>query len=142
MDTEDVLQEGFLKIYSKIDTFTQGNSLKAWMSVIIQRTSLTHFVANKKYQNYEMLEGFEPMQKIVTSFIDQLIAKDTYKKAMNILHLKSSNQYMYARLYLEECMGIREISKDIDVPEGTVKSQVSRARSSLRSLINKLDSVN
>jgi DNA-directed RNA polymerase specialized sigma24 family protein len=44
-------------------------------------------------------------------------------------------QYMYTRLYFEEEMDYDEISKDLEVPIGTVKSQVSRGAAKLRQII-------
>lgn len=139
MDAEDVLQESFLKIFDRIHMFTPGNSLKAWMSVTVKRTAINHYNRNKKYQGFEIIEGFEPMQKKAANFIDGYMAGDTFKIALRALHKKSGNQYMYARLHLEEGMTQTEISKDIDVPVGTVKSQVSRALASLRTYINEFE---
>lgn len=139
MDVEDVLQESYVTIYSNIDTFTPGNSLKAWMSVIVKNRAITHYNRHKKHNKTEMIEGFEPMQKQASNFVDSYLARDTYNKALRELHIKSPNQYMYARLYFEEDMSREEIAKDIDVPLGTVKSQVSRAAASLRDLISAID---
>lgn len=141
MDAEDVLQESFVKIFDKIEMFTPGNSLKAWMATTVKRTAITHYNTNKKYQQYEMLDGFEPMQIKATYFIDALVARDAFESAMKILHHKSSNQYMYARLYLVEGMSGREISEDINVPEGTCKSQISRACANLRMYLEDFENI-
>jgi DNA-directed RNA polymerase specialized sigma24 family protein len=58
---------------------------------------------------------------------------------MSILQRVSPNQYMYARLYFNYDMNYKEISEDIEVPEGTAKSQISRAKASLREIINDFD---
>jgi RNA polymerase sigma-70 factor (ECF subfamily) len=142
MDAEDVLQESFVRIFDKIDYFTPGKSFRAWMCKIVYNRAISHYQSNKKHNKCEMIEGFEPMKKIAPNFIDSYLAKDTYRKALRELHLKSPNQYMYARLYFEEDMSREEIAKDIAVPLGTVKSQVSRAASSLRTYITKFDKIN
>lgn len=135
MDAEDILQVGFMKIFKGIHSYTPPNSFKGWMAAIVKNTALSHLLLNKKYNRYEMLEGYEPMQKSTSNFIDAFIARDDYKKAREILHVMAPGQYMYTRLYFEEEMDYDEISKDLEVPVGTVKSQVSRGVAKLRRII-------
>ncbi len=142
MDAEDILQVSFMKIFKSIQNYTSSNSFKAWMGSIVRNTSLSHLVLNKKFMNYDMLEGYEPMQKKAKSFIDAFLAHDDYIKAKEILHNMAPGQYMYARLYFEEQMDYDEISKDLEVPVGTVKSQVSRGAAKLRQIISDFEIVN
>jgi len=141
MDTEDVLQESFLKIYKNINSFTPGKSLKAWMAVIVKHTALTHIILNRKYNNHEEFNGYEPLQIRAASFIDSMEAREVINKAMKALQRKSPNQYMYTRLYFIEGMNTKEISNDIGVPEGTCKSQVSRGRKTIQSIITDYDNI-
>jgi RNA polymerase sigma-70 factor (ECF subfamily) len=138
-DVEDVLQESFLKIYNNINKFTPGNSFKAWMAVIVKNRALTHLATNKKYRECDDLDGYEPLQKKSQNFVDAIMAGDSFRKALSLLHQRSPNQYMYMRLHFEEGMSTKEISEDIDVPEGTVKSQVSRGRQSMKEYLVELD---
>jgi RNA polymerase sigma-70 factor (ECF subfamily) len=138
-DTEDILQESFLKIYKGIATFTPGNSFKAWMSTIVRNGAFTHLATNKRHRECNDLDGYEPMQKKAPNFADAIMARDSFKKALILLHQQSPNQYMYVRLYFEEGMSTKEIAEDIDVPEGTVKSQVSRGRQSMKEYLLEFD---
>ncbi len=135
MDAEDVLQLSFMKIFKGIHSYTPPNSFKGWMAVIVKNTALSYLVLNKKHNSYEILEGYEPMQQRASNFIDAFTARDDYKKAKEILHEMAPGQYMYTRLYFEEEMDYDEISKDLEVPVGTVKSQVSRGAAKLRQII-------
>lgn len=139
MDAEDILQVSFLKIFRGIDTYTQGKSFKGWMAAIVKNTALSHFALNKKHNTYEMLEGIEPMQKRAPNFIDAFIAGDSYQQAMRLLHEKAPGQYMYVRLHLEEDMNYKEISEDLLVNEGVIKSQISRGCSKLRQIIREFE---
>jgi RNA polymerase sigma-70 factor (ECF subfamily) len=140
-DAEDVLQESFLKVFKNLHTFTDGKSFKAWMAAIVKNTALSHLLLNKKYNRYEMLDDYEPLQKTVPYFLDAFIARDEYNKAKVILHNMAPGQYMYTRLYFEEEMDYDEISKDLEVPVGTVKSQVSRGAAKLRQIIYEFGNV-
>lgn len=139
METEDILQESFLKIFKGIGAFTPGNSFKAWMATIVRNTAINHWNQNKKFMSYEDLDGYEQMQKETSGFIEAFVAKDIFDKAMQTLRKSSPNQYMYMRLYFIEEMNHKEISDDIGVPEGTSKSQVSRGCRSIREIIQSFE---
>jgi RNA polymerase sigma-70 factor (ECF subfamily) len=135
MDAEDVLQVSFMKIFKAIHSYTPSNSFKGWMAAIVKNTALSHLLLNKKYSRYEMLEVDESMQTRASNFIDAFTARDEYNTAKKILQNMAPGQYMYTRLYFEEEMDYVEISKDLEVPVGTVKSQVSRGAAKLRRVI-------
>lgn len=140
MDAEDILQISWLRIFDNIQSYQGEGQLKQWMAMVVRNTSITYLNKYKKYTAYCELLDWEPMQKRAPNFFDAITAGDIYRHSMKQLHELSGNQYMYARLFLEEQMDCKEISEDIDVPIGTVKSQVSRACSSLRKIIRELES--
>lgn len=141
MDAEDVLQESFLKIFKHIGSFSPGKSFKAWLAIIVKNTAFTYLLSNKKHRGCEFIEDYEPMQKTAEEFINSFFARDIFHHAMERLHKKSPNLYMYARLRLIYDMDAQEISEDIDVPIGTAKSQISRGCSSLRTIITDFEDV-
>lgn len=139
MDAEDIIQIAWIKIFDNIQSYQGEGQLKHWMAMIVRNTSITWIVKQRKHTSYYDLSDWEPMQKKAPNFFDAITAGDTYRYAMKELHELSGNQYMYARLFLEEQMNYKEISEDIDVSVGTVKSQVSRACASLRRIIRELE---
>ena len=139
MDADDVVQISFMKIFRYLPSWKGENPVKHWMAMIVRNTAITYLVQNKKHTSCCELAEWEPMQKRAPNFFDAITAGDIYRHAMKELHELSGNQYMYARLFLEEQMDYKEISEDIDVPIGTVKSQVSRACASLRKIISELE---
>ncbi len=51
-EAEDILQEGFLKIFTKITEFKGKGSFESWMRRIIINTAITHYHKNTKYNKY------------------------------------------------------------------------------------------
>ena len=141
MDAEDVVQECFLKVLAGVVNFNTENSFKGWLYKIAHLSAITYYNRENKRRNYQDIDGYEPMQVRASSFIDSFMARDDYRKASMILRDLAPGQYMYTRLYFEEQMSYEEISKDLEVPVGSVKSQVSRGAAQIRSILMKLDNV-
>jgi RNA polymerase sigma-70 factor (ECF subfamily) len=140
MEAEDVVQECFLKILSGIDKFDPENSFKGWLWKIVHNASLTHYQREKKHRGAD-IDGYEPMQVKIGSCFDAMAASDLYRSAMRMLQKNSPGMYMYVRLHFEEQMNYEEISKDLEMNIGTVKSQVSRGASKIREYIKELEFV-
>jgi RNA polymerase sigma factor (sigma-70 family) len=141
MDTEDVLQISFVKIFDKVGQFTPDNSFKAWMSIIVKNTAISYYNNNKKYQNYDDIEGFEPMQVRSTNFCDAFMAAEQFHEAYKILKKNAPWQGTIFRLYAIEGMTHEEIAKDIEISESTSKSQYMRACRKLQMLITEMDTL-
>jgi len=56
-DAEDILQEGFIKIFTKINNFKGNGSFEGWMRRIIVNTAISHYHKNKKHNDiYDITE--------------------------------------------------------------------------------------
>ena len=121
-DAEDVLQDGFLKIFEKINQFEFKGSFEGWMKKIMINTSLEKYRTQYKViniqdgMNYEK-EGLEDVSDLITA--DELIA---------LIQDLSPKYRMVFNLYAIEGYSHKEISEMLDISEGTSKSNLSRAR--------------
>ena|ERR1035437_8835105 len=52
-EAQDILQEGFMKVYTKIDQFSGEHSFEGWMKRVFANTSITHYNTNLKYYYQE-----------------------------------------------------------------------------------------
>lgn len=55
-ETSDILQEGFIKVFSKIDQYRSEGSFEGWMKRIFVNTAISHFHKNKKYYYHSDIE--------------------------------------------------------------------------------------
>jgi RNA polymerase sigma factor (sigma-70 family) len=61
-EAEDVLQEGFIKIFRKIDTYQGKGSFEGWLKRIMINTAINYYKKNKKFQLQESLDAHHVKQ--------------------------------------------------------------------------------
>ena len=134
-DAEDVLQEGFVKVFSKLSDFKMEGSLEGWIRRIMVNTSLDAIRKNKKYLTDAKLEDVEYKIHSSESTSDQLQADDL----MKLVHALPEGYKVVFNLFAIEGYSHKEIADLLGVSENTSKSQYSRARAHLRIQLEKLE---
>lgn len=125
-EAEDVVQETFIKVFHKMDTFKENSSLYTWIYTIALNISRDRL---RKKQDMITLEddfvGNDDVETQVEMSIDrELLRKELFK--MNQLYRE-----VMVLFYFEE-LSIKEISELLNEKEGTIKSKLSRGRNILR----------
>jgi RNA polymerase sigma factor (sigma-70 family) len=127
-DAKDLLQDTFLKALKYKDKFAESTNLKAWLCVIMKNTFINNYRRNSKARQimttvddiYTVVPArsyksnhveYELNAKEITSKIDNL--KDEFK----IPFVRYNEGYKY-----------QEISEELNIPIGTVKSRIFLAR--------------
>jgi RNA polymerase sigma factor (sigma-70 family) len=136
-EAEDVLQEAFLNIFKKIESFEGKNegSLTLWIKTIVINAALTNNRKNKKHNftddvddfkiadeedRYNFGESVEDLQNIQVA------------KIMSALKELPIGYRTVFNLYVVEGYSHQEIAKILEVSENTSKSQLSKARKFLK----------
>jgi RNA polymerase sigma-70 factor (ECF subfamily) len=127
-DAEDVLQDGFIKVFRFLHQYKMEGELGAWIRRIMVTTSINYLKKNARYQ-YDLFnsEGFEL----------QIVTDDNPGVLMNIKELAAlirqlpSGYQTVFNLHAVEGYSHVEISKLLGISEGTSRSQYSRARTLL-----------
>lgn len=132
-NTEDVLVEGFLKVFEHISKFEyrNGNSLQNWMKTIMINESLMYLRKNKRMILFTDETVFEHHYTID----DKLEIKDIH----NAIAMMPVGFRTVFNLYVIEGYSHKEIAKKLNISEQTSKSQLSRAKKYLQKLIKDLD---
>lgn len=134
-DAEDVLQEGMVKIFTKLPEYSGTGSFEGWMRRIIVNTCLDQIRKNQKLK------------------FDVSMDKEEYKLSMNahILENMSANELIEEikkmppgyrvvfNMFAIEGYSHQEIAEKLGVKESTSKSQYLRARAYLKERISKQD---
>lgn len=125
-DAEDALQEGFMKVFTKIDQFTEGNSFEGWIRRIMVNESLMKLRKNGAIYmkdidaTWDVGQPEDALMQLSTQEIEALIAE------------MPVGYRMIFNLYAIEGYSHPEISQMLQISEGTSKSQLSRARALLQ----------
>ena len=126
-DAEDTLQDSFLTIFDKIKQYNNKGSFEGWLKKIAINTAL------QKYRKKRPLQ----LVKEVTD-TEEIVEIDLEDKNLDIDFLlnliqKLPNKYrLVFNLYVLDSYSHKEISKMLNISEGTSKSNLSRARKNLK----------
>lgn len=130
-EAEDILQEGFIKIFQKMDTFRSQGSLEGWMKRIMVNTALDSFRKNKNLRYQIDIESIEYTSGEIPSVMGTMGAKELLK----LIKTMPAGFRTVFNLYAIEGYTHKEIGEMLGITESTSKSQYSRARVFLQKLL-------
>ena len=125
---QDIAQEAFIKVYTKLSSFKKEASFTTWLYRITYNTACNYLRKNKVktlFLNEEILES----QKVTP---EEAELKDIVNEAVESLPLKLKS-VIVLRDY--EGLSYKEIAEVIKRPIGTVESRLARARAKLKELL-------
>lgn len=131
-EAEDVLVQGFFKIFNNVDRFQNKGSFEGWMKRIIVNEAL---MALRKHKNMALtvsVDDIEPHTVIDVSH-DPL----EYEELINLLNELPTGYRTVFNLYAIEGYKHREIAELLGISINTSKSQLILARRKLQQLIKK-----
>ena len=134
-EAEDVLQEGFVKIFLNIKDFKGEGSLLAWMRRIMINTAITHYHKMLKHRYHDDLDEIRETSLEEHSWDE---ADFTADELLKVIRQMPEGYRMVFNLYAVEGYKHREIAEILGIDENTSKSQYSRARRWLQEKLIKL----
>lgn len=132
-DAEDVLQDGFVKVFEHLDQFRFDGELGAWVRVIIVRSALNYLKKNKVYQQELSFED-DSLHPVADDNPEVLLR--ARELADLIRQLPTGYQTIF-NLHAVEGYSHVEIGRMLGIKEGTSRSQYARSRSLLISWLGK-----
>ena len=131
MDAEDVLQDGFVKVFNNLNKFKGEGSFEGWIRRIFVNSAIEHLRRRKQETT-----GCELFENVITdrepSALDNLYNQDLKKITKKL----SPGYQTIFNLYAVEGLSHQEIAKELGITESTSKSQFSRAKALLRTLVH------
>lgn len=129
-DANDIMQEGFIKVFKNLPKFRGEGSFEGWIRRIFVNTSIEHY--RKKVKMYHVTEAQEnTIEDSSLDVLDTLAAKDIIK----IVNELSPGYKAVFNLHVIEGYSHKEIAALLGITEGTSKSQLARAKSVLKKLV-------
>lgn len=127
-EAKDFMQEGFIQVFNKIDTFSNKGILEGWIRKIIVNTCLMEL--RKARPIFNEVEDLDIQQEQVFTYMNE-------QDLLMFIQKLPQGFRMIFNLYAVEGYSHKEISKKLDISEGTSKSQYSRARKALQAMLEK-----
>lgn len=140
-DLKDVLQESFIKIFTKIETFTfKGEgSLRGWCSRIVVNESLM-FLRNVKKEGF--ITNMERLPETETDNEELGSEKVPQAALQEMIRNLPAGYRAVLNLYVFEDKSHREIAQLLDIKEDTSASQLHRAKKVLAKMIKEYNNNN
>lgn len=130
-EAQDVLQDGFIKVFNNLDKYQNKGSLEGWVRRIMVNTSLDAYRKNKKHQQDVDVEQVSYLIEDKGFIVERLQAEDLLKLVQAI----PEGYRVVFNLYAIEGYSHKEIAERLGVTESTSKSQYSRAKKLLRQML-------
>lgn len=130
-DAEDILQDGFVKIFKNLENYRSEGALGGWMRRIMINTALQKFREEKRLSFMVPMEDRDEMIEVEEEVLEKMSAMELMDK---IRQLPDGFRLVF-NLYAVEGFSHSEIASKLGISEGTSRSQYSRSRSLLRKMI-------
>jgi RNA polymerase sigma factor (sigma-70 family) len=132
-DAEDAAQEGFVKAYRALPTFRTGAEPRPWLLRIVanEARNRARSAGRRHHLELRLAEGFRPGDAAPSPEAAAVAAED-HRFLIGLLNqLSEEDRLVIASRYLLDLSG-EETAAALNIPEGTVKSRLSRALGRLR----------
>jgi RNA polymerase sigma factor (sigma-70 family) len=132
-DAEDMLQEGFIKVFTQIHTFQNKGVFEGWIRRIIVHTSINFLKKYKKFNDSVDL-AFAGALSIKEETIPSLMHA---KQIIECIRMLPVGYRTVLNLYAIEGYSHKEISTMLDIEESTSRSQYTRSKTMLEMILTK-----
>lgn len=132
---EDILIEGFSKVFAHLGEFHFECSLSTWIRKIMLNSAISYFRMHHKHHNqFSLDEDFDENCTVApTSPVDAMLENDLLK----LIQRMPETYRMIFNLFVVEGLSHQEISTALGIQESTSRSQLVRAKNWLKERINR-----
>ena len=134
-DAEDMLQEGFIKVFMQIKQYENRGSLEGWILRIIVHTCINHLKKHKKFNDSVELSHAGN----VKTNEDNIPASLQAKQIVESIRTLPIGYRTVLNLYAIEGYSHKEIATLLDIEESTSRSQYTRAKNMLEKILSKMN---
>ena len=131
-EAKDILQEGFIKVFQKLEQFTYGSSIEAWIRRIMVNTAIDFYRKNAAEPDiYDIAVAGDVLED------NDVVSDMSHTELLGVLQQLPAGYKIVFNMYVIEGYSHKEIAEFLHVSEGTSKSQLGKAKNYLQKLLNK-----
>ena len=130
-DAEDMLQDGFIKVFLQMHTFQGKGAFEGWIRRIVVHTCINHLKKNKRFnESVDLIQAgsAQVREESIPSIVQA-------KQIVDCIRLLPIGYRTVLNLYAIEGYSHKEISGMLDIEESTSRSQYTRARQMLEDIL-------
>jgi len=129
-DGEDMLQEGFIKVFTQMHTFQNKGAFEGWIRRIIVHTCINFLKKHKKFNESVDLAYADYIQ-----VKEETVPSMQARQIIECIRLLPLGYRTVLNLYALEGYSHKEIGQMLDIEESTSRSQYTRAKSMLENIL-------
>lgn len=137
-DAEDILQEGFIKIFGYINSYEGKGSFEGWMKRIMVNTAITFYHKNLKHKYHD---DISELQETINTDSNWQDSDFTHDELLRIIQTLPDGYRNIFNLYAIEGYKHKEIAQMLEIDVSTSKSQYHRAKKIIRNKLEALKKV-
>ena len=134
-DTEDLLQETFIKVYLHLDRYKQDYTFGQWVYTIARNTFIDY--VRRRQDDLPIDERFSAPASPAPNPEESVIRLQQRDQIEHYLEALTPRYRQLIRMRFFEEYSYEEIAEKLTLPMGTVKTQIHRARERMCDLIRK-----
>ncbi|MEZ4932059.1 MAG: RNA polymerase sigma factor [Saprospiraceae bacterium] len=137
-DAEDILQEGFVKVFRDLHQYTGAGNLEGWIRKVILNVAL-QYIRKQKQLKMQLTSDFEQWENVLmVDNGEESFDKELVKKILHLMQQMPIGFRTVLNLYIMEEYSHQQIADELGISVGTSKSQLNRAKAYLRELVDRV----
>lgn len=137
LEAQDIMQDGFVKVFNSMDTFQYQGSLEGWIKRIMVNTALDNYRKNKKRKFAVELDDEDAIE---IKYDNTIVEGITNKFLLELIKKLPEGYRIVFNMFAIEGYSHKEIAEQLNISINTSKSQYSRARTYLQKELAKTES--
>lgn len=132
-EAEDVLQEGFIKVFERLHQWQGSGPLGGWIRTVMINTALTQLRSNKKWQNNTAIDDAISLSSDDANALESMSAEEI----LQLIQEMPSGYRTVFNLFVIEGYGHKEIGELLGISENTSKTQFLKSKEWLKKALTK-----
>lgn len=131
----EIMNDGFMKVFTKISKFDANLSLVGWIRRIMVNTAIDYYRKNKKYRLNSNLDDVDETKLLIEPAGVPVLSRIAYEDLIKLVQKLSPAYRAVFNMYVVDGYNHKEIAEKLKITEGASKSNLSKARERMKRLL-------
>lgn len=134
-EAKEIVNDGFMKVYQKLDQHETESSFKGWLRKIMINSAIDHYRKESKHYNHVEASADTVIEPMVGSALDDI----SYAELIGMIQKLSPAYRAVFNMHVIDGYTHDEIAKILNISEGTSKSNLMKARENLKRMLENVN---
>ena len=130
-EAQEILNDGFYKVFTKIDQYDSNQPFKQWFRTILINTAIDYHRKFHKFEPFAELNPSDTSNRVANEGLENLL----YEELMESVQQLPPQYRLVFNLFAVDELTHQEIAQQLNISVGTSKSNYSKARRKLQGIL-------